>query len=108
MNSHQQFEHRANTQIITLSEATHKFAEPERLRLQLSPKVMKKPLDIGSFAYLLRGKNENVRDDRGTPVGVESFVESRRELIVRMLESFVGLRDKTVLLRLTLTAYFID
>ncbi|AZE96773.1 hypothetical protein C4J96_4695 [Pseudomonas orientalis] len=108
MNSRQQFEHRANTQIITLSEVTYEFAEPERLRLQLSPKVMKKPLDIGSFAYLLRGKNESVRDDRGTPVGIESFVESRRELIVRLLESFIGLRDKTVLLRLTLTAYFID
>ncbi|HEP8349228.1 TPA: hypothetical protein VDT84_005727 [Pseudomonas aeruginosa] len=108
MNSRQQFEHRANTQIITLSEVAYEFAEPERLRLQLSPKVMKKSLDIGSFAYLLRGKNESVRDDRGTPVGIESFVESRRELIVRLLESFVGLRDKTVLLRLTLTAYFID
>ena len=108
MNSRQRFKHRANTKIITLSEVTYEFAEPERLRLQLSPKVMKKPLDIGSFAYLLRGKNESVRDDRGTPVGIESFVESRRELIVRLLESFVGLRDKTVLLRLTLTAYFID
>lgn len=46
MNRRQQFEHRANTQIITLSEVTYEFAEPERLRLQLSPKVMKKPLDI--------------------------------------------------------------
>ncbi|EGH94853.1 hypothetical protein [Pseudomonas syringae] len=108
MNSRQQWEYRANTQIITLSEVTHEFAEPERLRLQLSPKVMKKPFDIGSFAYLLRGKNENVRDDRGTPVRIESFVESRRELIVRLLESFVGLREKTVLMRLTLAAYFID
>lgn len=108
MNSRQQFEYRANTQIITLSEITQEFEEPERLRLQLSSKVMKKPFDIGSFAYLLRGKSENVRDDRGTPVGVESFVESRRELIVRLLESFVGLREKTVLLRLTLAAYFID
>lgn len=108
MNSRQQFEYRANLQIITLSEVTHEFAEPERLRLQLSPKVMKKPLDIGSFAYLLRGKSENVRDDRGTPVGIESFVEGRRELIVRLLESFVGLREKTVLMRFTLSAYFID
>jgi hypothetical protein len=108
MNSRQQFEYRANTQIITLREIINEFEEPERLRLQLSSKVMKKPFDIGSFAYLLRGKSENVRDDRGTPVVVESFVESRRELIVRLLESFVGLREKTVLLRLTLAAYFID
>ena len=49
MNSREQFEHRANTQIIKLSEITHEFAEPERLRLQLSPKEMKKPFDIGSL-----------------------------------------------------------
>ncbi|MCQ4289363.1 hypothetical protein NA647_18235, partial [Pseudomonas stutzeri] len=108
MNSRQHFEHRGNTQIITLSEVTREFAEPELLRLKLSPKVIKKPLDIGSFAYLLRGKNEKTQDDRGTPVGIESFVESRRELIVRLLESFAGLRDKTVLLRMVLTEYFID
>ena len=47
MNSRQQLEHRANTQIITLSEVTQEFAEPERLRLQLSPKLRKKPFDIG-------------------------------------------------------------
>lgn len=108
MNSLQQFEHRANTQIITLSEVTQDFAEPERLRLQLSPKVMKKQFDIGSFAYLMRGKNEKVFDDRGTPVVIESFVESRRELIVRLLESLVGQRDETALTRLKFIEYFID
>lgn len=108
MNSRQQFEHRANTQIITLSEVTHDFVEPECLRLQLSPRVMKKQFDIGSFAYFLRGKNENVWDDRGTPVVIESFVESRRELIVRLLESFVGQRDQTVRARLRHAEYFIN
>lgn len=100
MNNCQQFEHRANTQIITLGEITHEFAEPERLRLQLSPKVLKKPFDIGSFAYAIRGKNESIFDDRGTPVGIESFVENRRELIMRLLETFVGQRELTVLTRL--------
>lgn len=71
MNSRQQLEHRANTQIITLSEVTQEFAEPERLRLQLSPKLRKKPFDIGSFAYVIRVKNESVWDDRGTPVVIE-------------------------------------
>ena len=108
MNSRQQFEHRANTQIITLSEVAQEFTEPERLRLQLSPKVKKKPLDIGSFAYAIRGKNESVNDDRGTPVLIESFVESRRELIVRLLESCVGQRERTVLSRFTYIEYFID
>lgn len=108
MNSRQQFEHRADTRIITLSEVTQEFAEPEHLRLQLSPKVRKKPFDIGSFAYVIRGKNDSVFDDRGTPVVIESFVESRRELIVRLLESFVGQRDMTVLTRLKAVEYFID
>lgn len=108
MNSREQFEHRANTQIIKLSEVTHEFAEPERLRLQLSPKEMKKPFDIGSFAYVIRGENENVWDDRGTPVVIESFVESRRELVMRLLESLVGLRDSSVRARLRIIEYFID
>jgi len=108
MNSRQQFEHRANTQIITLSEVTHEFAEPERLRLQLSPREMKKPFDIGSFAYVIRGENENAWDDRGTPVVIESFVESRRELVVRLLESLVGLRDSSVRARLRIIEYFVD
>ena len=108
MSSRQPFEHRANTQIITLSEVTHEFAEPERLRLQVSPKVKKKSLDIGSLAYVIRGKNESDRDDRGTPVVIESFVENRRELIVRLLESFVGQRDATVLTRFNYIESFID
>lgn len=108
MNNRQQFEHRANTQIITLGEITHEFAEHERLRLQLSAKVLKKPFDIGSFAYVIRGKNESIFDDRGTPVGIESFVENRRELIMRLLETFVGQRELTVLTRLRNTEYLID
>lgn len=97
MNSRQQFEHRPNTQIITLSEVTQEFSNPELLRLQLNPKVKKKPLDIGSLAYFIRGKNDSIWDDRGTPVVMESLVENRRELIVKLLESFVGLRDQSVL-----------
>ncbi|MBP3063066.1 hypothetical protein SAMN05216576_1153 [Ectopseudomonas chengduensis] len=104
----ERFEHRANTQIITLREVAQEFAEPERLRLQLSAKVMKKPLDIGSWAYCIRGKNESASDDRGTPVVLDSFVESRRELIVKVLESLVGLRDESVLGRFKCLEQFID
>ena len=108
MTSCQQLEHRTRTQIITLSQVTHGFTEPELLRLQLSPKEMKKPFDIGSFAYVIRGENERVRDDRGTPVVIESFVESRRDMIIRLLESLVGLRESSVRLRLRVVGYFID
>lgn len=112
MNSRQQLQHRTNTQIVMLSDVTHELAElelePERLRLQLSPKEMKKPFDIGSFAYFIRGENDNVWDDRGTPVVVDSFVESRRELIVRLMESLVGLRESSVRARLRIIEYFID
>ncbi|WP_228494425.1 hypothetical protein, partial [Pseudomonas aeruginosa] len=58
MSSRQLLEHRENTKIITLNELVQEFSEPERLRLQLTVKVKKKPLDIGSFAYLIRGKTQ--------------------------------------------------
>jgi len=108
MSKQERFEHRANTQIITLSQVTQEFAEPERLRLQLAAKVMKKPLDIGSWAYCIRGKNESIHDDRGTLVVLDSFVESRRELIVKFLESLVGLRDKSAFVQFKFIAQFID
>jgi len=107
MNSRRHLEHRANTQISPLSDATQEFSEPERLRLQLSATVINKPIDIGSWAYFNRGKNESVNDDRGTPVVVESFVESRRELILRVLASFVGLRHASVNTQIKQIEYFI-
>jgi len=108
MNNQERLEYRADTKIITLREVAQEFPEPELVRLQLSEKVLKKPLDIGSVAYLVRGKNENVHDDRGTPVVKSSFVESRRELVSRLLESFVGQRDVTVRGRFLRAEYFID
>ncbi|MGE1530693.1 hypothetical protein [Pseudomonas putida] len=98
MNSQHHFESRPNTKIITLREVTQAFSEPERLRLKLSAEV-KKPLDIGSWAYCIRGHNKSVHDDRGTPVVLDSFVESRRELIVRFLGSLAGQRESTVSVR---------
>lgn len=108
MNSRQCFEHRPNTQVITLREITQQFSEPERLRLKLSDKVIRKSLDIGSFAYFFRGKNERASDDRGTPVVLSSLVESRRELILRFMESLVGLRESSVLVRFKYLEKFID
>ncbi|EIU4987538.1 hypothetical protein MMK62_004464 [Pseudomonas aeruginosa] len=108
MNSRHQFEHRVNTQIIDLSEVMREFAEPELLRLQISPKVKKKPLDIGSLAYFIRGKNESIHDDRGTPVVTGSLVKSRRALIAKLVESFVGRRDSSVLNRFVHAEFFVD
>lgn len=108
MNSRGQLEYRANTQIITLSEIAPEFTEPERLRLRLSPKVLKKPFDIGSFAYVIRGKNKSMHDDRSTPVEIKSFVESRRKFIARLLETFIGQRELTVLTKLRNTEYLVE
>ncbi|MHC5349086.1 hypothetical protein [Metapseudomonas furukawaii] len=91
-----------------MREITQAFPEPERLRLQLSKKVKKKPLDIGSLAYYLRGKNESVHDNRGTPVVTSSFVEGRRELIVRLLESFAVMREQSVLTWFYRAEYFVS
>ena len=99
---------RANTEIITLSELTEDYTQPELLRLKVSENVMKKPLDIGSFAYAIRGKNLRAQDDRGNPVVISSFIPSRREMIKVLLGSFIGLRDTSVVGIFTNTAWFID
>ncbi|WP_454865168.1 hypothetical protein [Pseudomonas rhizophila] len=107
MNSHEQFEYR-DAQVITLTQVNEVFLKPERLHLQLSNRVRRKPLDIGSFAYCVRGKNESANDHRGTPVIRSSFVKGRRELIVRLLEYFFGMRDQTVSNLFRRAEYFVD
>lgn len=99
---------RPNTKVITLSELIEEHIQPELLRLKVSSSVMKKPLDIGSFAYGIRGKNSSVQDDRGSPVVISSFIPSRRLLIQILLESFVGLRDTSIVGIFTNTAWFVD
>lgn len=99
---------RVNTKIITLSELAEDYTQPELIRLKVSENVMKKPLDIGSFAYGIRGKNARVQDDRGTPVVISSFIPSRRWVIQVLLGSFVGLRDTSVVGIFTNTAWFIE
>lgn len=108
MNTQEKFELRGGTKVIAVGDVMRTFPEPERLRLQLSKKIMKKPLDIGSFAYFLRGRNESVFDGRGTPVIMTSFVESRRELIVRILESFVGMRERSIFTMFKRAEYFVN
>lgn len=108
MSDDQEFEHRPDTYIITLKDLDKEFFKPESLRLQISVEVRKKPLDIGSWVYLFRGKNESIHDDRGTPVVISSLIPNRRELVVRVLQSWIGLRDKTVLTNFVTMEYFID
>ncbi|KEX93677.1 hypothetical protein HA62_12170, partial [Pseudomonas putida] len=107
MNSQEQFEYR-DAQVITLTQVNKVFLDPERLHLQLSNRVKRKPLDIGSFAYCVRGKNDSANDHRGTPVIRSSFVKGRRELIVRLLEYFFGMRDQTVSNLFRRAEYFVD
>lgn len=107
MNSQERLEHR-EVQIITLTQVNQAFPEPEFLHLQLSKKVKNKALDIGSLAYCVRGKNESRQDQRGTPVIRSSFVKGRRELIVRLLEYFFGMRDQTVDNLFRRAVYFVD
>ncbi|WP_454911357.1 hypothetical protein [Stutzerimonas chloritidismutans] len=108
MNNQEQFVHRAGTVIITLREVIQDFSEPECLLLKLSEKTKKKALDVGSLAYFMSGKNESIHDGRSTPVVISSFVEGRRELVVRLLESFAGMRDETVLQLFNRTKYFVN
>ncbi|MGY3305060.1 hypothetical protein ACVK1X_004375 [Pseudomonas sp. PvR086] len=108
MSNEEKLIHRDNTKIIKLCEITQAFSNPECLRLQLSAKIRRKPLDIGSLAYHTRGKNKNIHADSGTPVLLSSFVKGRRELIVRLLESFSTMRERTVLGYFSRAEYFVD
>lgn len=100
--------YRENTRVITLGEASQEFAAPEILRLRLSNKVIKKPIDIGSLAYRVRGKNANSQESRGTPVLIESFDIKRRELVAILLQSFMCLRETTILAWFQRTVLFVD
>lgn len=102
------FEHRAGTKIINLKDINHELSEHELLLLGLPETVKKKPLDFGSFAYFLRGKNDYNQRGSSRPVVLESLVESRRELIARLLESLIGLRPKSVLTYYVHADYFVD
>ncbi|MGO2451483.1 MULTISPECIES: hypothetical protein [Pseudomonas] len=92
-----------DTDIITLEQIGTEFLRPERLRLQLAEAGGRKsPLDIGSFAYCKRGKTAGLDSDKGIPVIESSLVKSRRKLIINLLDSFLGFRGTTVLLRFRL------
>ena len=87
------------TRVITVNEISQEYIFPERLRLKLaSAKGYKSPIDIGSIAYAKRGKvRSRGFDNAGTISVVESsLVESRRELVVNLLDSLIGLRDNSI------------
>lgn len=104
----QDYEYRANTKVVALSDLFQEFPEPELLRIQLSGRVRKKPLDVGSFAYFIRNRNECRNDDRGVKVVLDSFVESRRKLVVSFLDICSGQRDASVLMYYRCVGHFID
>lgn len=88
-----------DTVVITVDELSKEYLHPERLRLQLAnASGYKSPIDIGSIAYAKRGAARPRRfSDAGTMSVINSsFVLSRRNLIVGLLDSFVGLRDNSI------------
>ncbi|EKF7416836.1 TPA: hypothetical protein MXR76_006397 [Pseudomonas aeruginosa] len=76
------------TDVVTVAQLTQEFLRPERIRIQFDSRVKALPFDIGCLAYAKRGENESHIDDRCNPVVEGSLVESRRELLRRILASF--------------------
>ncbi|QLG95547.1 hypothetical protein HZF02_28140 [Pseudomonas yamanorum] len=97
-----------STVVMTRGGPWTAFSKPELLRIQLSHDVLKKPLDVGSLAYKKRSEVNKIRHLSGTPVVLSSLEVERRELIVRLLEMFVGLRDTSVLSTFRRITYFFD
>ncbi|KPC02332.1 hypothetical protein ACDH60_04155 [Pseudomonas ficuserectae] len=99
MNSQEKMVFR-DTNVITRDQISREFLRPELLRLQLGDaRVKKSPIDIGSLAYFKRAVASRANADKGIPVAELSLVESRRKLIINLLDWFQGFRDTTVLLR---------
>lgn len=98
MNNHGDLSFR-ETRVIAVDEISQEHVFPERLRLKLAnAKGYKSPIDIGSIAYATRGEARSKEfDNAGTISVVESsLVESRRELVVKFLDSLIGLRDNSI------------
>jgi len=108
MNSQEKMVFR-DTDIITRDQIGREFLRPELLRLQLGDaRVKKSPIDIGSLAYSKRAVGSRAHSDRGISVIESSLVESRRKLIINLLDWFQGCRDTTVLLRWRLLEGVVD
>ena len=108
VSNHEEMMYR-DTDLITLQQIGQDFLRPERLRLQLGDtRVQKSPIDIGSLAYSKRGKNGEGAKSLGNIVVESSLVEGRRELVMRLLDSLIGLRDRSIRLYLYLVDSVID
>ena len=94
---HEDYVQRADLIHIPPSAFLEDFSEPERLLVRLTRSVKKKGLDFGSFAYADTRADLNVHEDRGEYVVLSSFVESRRELILAIIQSLFTLREESVL-----------
>lgn len=81
------------TIIVKPFELDNEYLHPEKLMLQFDKEVKTKPVDIGSWAYADRaevGVKKGVTDSSkyivSRPVVIASFQESRRALIVNILD----------------------
>lgn len=99
------------TKVIAVNEISQEYIFPEQLRLKLaSAKGYKSPIDIGSIAYSKRGEvRSRGFDNAGTISVVESsLVESRRELVVRLLDSLIGMRDNSIVTQFRIIHITVD
>ncbi|EKG35659.1 hypothetical protein Pav037_4088 [Pseudomonas syringae pv. avellanae str. ISPaVe037] len=93
---------------VPRGEGWSEFSHPELLQIQLSKQVLTKPLDIGCLAYKKRSGENKSKNLAGTPVVLASLDVNRRDLIIGLLEAFVGLGDQAMLTRFRHLTYFFD
>jgi hypothetical protein len=69
------------TEVIAIKDLDRSFIRPELIRVKLDSSTKLKPLDVGSLAYAIRGRNPNSQEQKGNPVKISSLIEGRRELL---------------------------
>lgn len=100
-----------DTTVITIDQIGREYLCPERLRLKLvNARGYKSPIDIGSIAYTKRGvARSRGYADSGTIAVVESsLVESRRTLVVQLLDTLIGLRDNSIVTQFRVIQIVVD
>lgn len=100
-----------DTTVITLDQIGREYLCPERLRLQLAnARGYKSPIDIGSIAYTKRGaaRSRGYTDSGTIPVVESSLVESRRTLVMSLLDTLIGLRDNTIVTSFRIIQVVVD
>lgn len=94
------------TIVVNRLQLSQDFIHPENVRLQLDKKVRVNPIDLGALAYIVRQpqKNNNLAHLPWL-VAEDSFMQSRRKLLVKLHDAIFTTGNSETTIRNHLNAY---